>query len=211
MNICGTEDNTNFDIIAANVESTETNQQSIVLKIKAVGRSILLSGDIEGDAAETVAQDSKVRKQLKSNVYQISHHGACDKANKCSWLKAIQPQEAFISHVYNSKGKYGFGHPRCVAISRLLSLGTIATGNLIHPFMCGKKGKLIDGDTCHHNKICAVRFTIGNLKSPATSHECFETTNRPIVLQLFTKKCGRSPSTQPEADARPKKKNRTEY
>ena len=66
MNICRRQD-INFDIIAANVRSPK-NQKSIVLKATAGGRSMLLSGDIEGKAAEAVAKD--VPDQLKSDVYR---------------------------------------------------------------------------------------------------------------------------------------------
>lgn len=125
---------------------------------------MLLSGDIEGDAAETVATNSKVGDRLKSDVYQISHHGACVKANKCSWLEAIKPHEAFVSHGYNA---FKYGHPRSVAILRLLNFGTVTTGNLRdppHPFMCGKEDQLKEGDICHRifstyprkDEICAV-------------------------------------------------------
>lgn len=216
MNICDNQ-NISFDIIAANVGSDhETNQKSIVLKVTAGGRSVLLSGDIEGNAAETVA--SQVRDQLKSHVYQVSHHGACREANKYSWLKEIIPDEAFVSHGYNA---FNWGHPCCVTILRLLSLTTIATGNplkdLIHPFMCGKEGKVIEGETCHHifstyptkDKICAVRFTIG--KSPATYYQCFDHDISKRSLKLLSilpstrgQKRGRSPSTPPVTQ--PKKK-----
>lgn len=137
MNICRRQD-INFDIIAANVRSPK-NQKSIVLKATAGGRSMLLSGDIEGKAAEAVAKD--VPDQLKSDVYQISHHGACDKANKCPWLEAIHLEEAFVSHAYAGQ----HSHPRCVAILKLLKLKSIATGHelspLTHPLIYVRQNK----------------------------------------------------------------------
>ena len=197
MNICGRE-NINFDIIAANVGSPK-NQKSIVLKATAEGiiktkdeyqkvvykrvvcRSVLLAGDIEGDAAETVAK--VVPGRLKSDVYQISHHGACTQANKCEWLKAIQPQEAFVSHAYNGK----YDHPRCDAIENLLSLGTIQNSSALfhfthpHPFTCSKTNpkRVSTGETCYHifgtypteNTICTVRFILGVF--PATHYRCY--------------------------------------
>lgn len=83
-----------------------------------------------------------VAQLLNPDVYQISHHEACTEANQCQWLEAIQPQEAFISHVCNIKEKYG--HPCCDAIETLTHFGEIATKRvdcvlpLIHSHVSGK-------------------------------------------------------------------------
>ena len=82
MYICQSSD-IGFDIIAANV-GRQKNRKSIVLRVTATKsgktRSMLLSGDIEGSAAKTVSKSAQNR--LKSDIYQISHHGASTYANK---------------------------------------------------------------------------------------------------------------------------------
>ena len=113
---------------------------------------MLLSGDIEGSAADTVARDA--HKHLKSDIYQISHHGASTQANKFEWLDAIQPEQAFVSHAYRSQ----YAHPRCKAIRNLISLRSLLTrttfSTTTHPFMCGNrltnKNVCYTGEICHH-------------------------------------------------------------
>ena len=183
MNICQSSD-IGFDIIAANV-GRQKNRKSIVLRVTATKsgktRSMLLSGDIEGSAAKTVAKSAQNR--LKSDIYQISHHGASTYANKFEWLDAIQPEQAFVSHAYHSQ----FGHPRCEAITNLISIGSVLTNTrfatITHPFMCGERLKnkqyvRYDGKICHHifstypasDRICMTEF---QLQSDSTHYHCF--------------------------------------
>ena len=184
MNICGINSDVGFDIIAANV-GKQKNRKSIVLKVTATKsgktRSMLLSGDIEGSSAKTVAKVAQNR--LKSDIYQISHHGASTLANKFEWLDAIQPKQAFVSHAYHSQ----FAHPRCEAIRNLISIGSVLTSTkwftTTHPFMCGDRLKnkqyvRYDGEICHHifstyptsNSVCVIRI---NLQSDTTTSNCY--------------------------------------
>ena len=121
-----------FNILAANNGTVRTsNEQSIVMKMVVGGWSMLLSGDMEGQASLTIA--SQLGAQLQSVVYKMSHHGASSKANMNGWLTPIQPQFAFASSGYN----YGrCNHPTCTTIGRLLNLNTI-TMTTPHQFYCG--------------------------------------------------------------------------
>ena len=78
MNIWDINSNVGFDIIAANVGEKKINRKSIVLQVTATKsgktQSMLSSGDIEGNSAKTIAKVAQNR--LKSDIYQISHHGA---------------------------------------------------------------------------------------------------------------------------------------
>ena len=128
-NFCS-DQNIQFNILATNVGST-ANQQSIVMKIVVGQWSMLLSGDMEGDASVEIA--NQLKGGLQSVVYKMSHHGASTSANMIGWLRPIAPQFAFASSGYN------FGrcrHPRCDTINRLLSLNTI-TMTTPHQFYCG--------------------------------------------------------------------------
>ena len=180
MDICGNK-NIRFDIIAANV-GKQKNRKSIVLRVSAK-KSMLLAGDMEGSAAKTVTKASHNR--LKSDIYQISHHGASTMANKFEWLDAVQPKEAFVSHAYKSK----YGHPRCEAIRNLISIGSLLTNTIYfthtHSFTCAerrrkdKKYVNYDGEICHHiystspanDVICMTRFYLDN---DLTIHHCFK-------------------------------------
>lgn len=182
MDICGRPD-ISFDIIAANVGKSK-NQKSIVLKVIAGARSVLLAGDMEGSAAKAIATTKnaalKMPDRLKSSVFQISHHGAGTEANKMEWLMAIAPQQAFVSHAHIGQ----YNHPRCDAIKRLLSVGSIGTDTLFspltHPFYCAMSdGSLDYGKTCHdifstyptRNDICVIAFKVE--KFPRTIYKCY--------------------------------------
>ena len=173
MDICGSAD-ISFDIIAANVRKEVINEKSIVLKVSAK-KSVLLSGDIEGGAAEAVAAGAP--NSLKSDIFQISHHGASTKANKLEWLHVIQPKQAFVSHAY---GSY-YGHPRCEAIRNLMSIGSVLTDVLMrtHQFMCTERRNVrYSGEICHdifstspaEGMICSTHFS---LELDLTLHQCY--------------------------------------
>lgn len=128
-NFCNNQ-NFRFDILAANVGVT-SNQKSIVMKAIVGQFSMLLPGDIEGNAATNIA--NTLGGQLMSVVYKIAHHGASTQANSPTWLAPIQPRSAFASSAYD------FGncrHPRCVTIQRIESLQTIVQAPA-HDFYCG--------------------------------------------------------------------------
>lgn len=122
-----------FKILAANVvnDHSKKNGLSIVLKVVANRWSMLLPGDIEGEAATDIAKNKNVRQELKSTVYKMAHHGASDKANRKDWLEQLNPKQAFASSAY--KGSYY--HPRCDTIKRLLELDTIIETDP-HLFYC---------------------------------------------------------------------------
>ena len=159
-NFCGNQ-NIQFNILATNVGST-ANQQSIVMKITVAGQwSMLLSGDMEGDASLEIA--NQLDAGLQSIVYKMSHHGASASANMIGWLTPIAPQFAFASSGYN------FGrcrHPRCDTINRLLGLNTI-TMTTPHQFYCGNPG----GNPSIDN---AFRFNMLET-SPNATHICLLT------------------------------------
>ena len=128
--------NFQFNILAANTGTSSTpNQLSPVIKIVASGGwSLLLSGDMEGQASLNIA--NQLGAGLQSLVYKMSHHGASTQANLNNWLMPIAPQYAFASSGYN----YGnCKHPRCDTINRLLALNTITT-KTPHRFYCGNAG-----------------------------------------------------------------------
>ena len=123
--------NYQFNILAANV-GNNPNEKSIVMKVQAPsGWSMLLSGDMEGAAANEIID--QVGAGLQSVVYKMSHHGAT-RANTAQWISQINPQYAFASSGYN------FGicrHPTCDAVTTLLANSSIAMTAAPHHFYCG--------------------------------------------------------------------------
>ena len=132
INFCS-DQTIQFKILAANVGSWENpNEQSIVMKIIVGQWSMLLPGDIEGEASRTIATEAAA--DLKSVVYKVSHHGASSKANLLEWLIPIEPKSSFISSAYGY-----YLHPRCDTIGRLLLMESITEANP-HDFYCGYGG-----------------------------------------------------------------------
>ena len=66
---------------------------------------------MEGPTAKALANNQK--SFLNATHYKMAHHGL---ANEEDWLKAMNPTEVHVSHMYNH-GR--FHHPRCEAFSRL--------------------------------------------------------------------------------------------
>jgi beta-lactamase superfamily II metal-dependent hydrolase len=161
-----------FDILAANVqpsEKPEPNEKSIVMKVTDTrvnvdGKywSMLLPGDIEGEAACIIA--SKLGGHLQSYVYKMAHHGACSKANKLIWLQPIQPRQAFASSGFYFRN---CNHPRCTTINRIKGLDTIKMEQNPHHLYCGTKNQKKDVHTYYHiyetspakNVECVLKYT----------------------------------------------------
>jgi beta-lactamase superfamily II metal-dependent hydrolase len=171
--ICNDEE-IKFDILAANVQPSEKpkpNEKSIVLKLTDTRENIygqywsmLLPGDIEGEAACVIASELKLGGHLQSYVYKMAHHGACSKANRPIWLQPIQPKQAFAS-----SGFY-FGnchHPRCTTINRIKGLHTIKMEQNPHHLYCGTKDQTEYEHTYYHiyetspaeNVECVLKYT----------------------------------------------------
>lgn len=121
-----------FNILAVNV-GTSANEKSIVLRVSTDSFSILLPGDMEGYAAETIATNLTVTGLLQVGVYKMAHHGAINMANQPEWLAPIRPVRAFASSAYN---RGNCRHPRCEAVNNLLNLNTISPAPP-HAFYCG--------------------------------------------------------------------------
>ena len=151
--------NINFDILAANVG--KKNEISIVMKVTVGDWSMLLPGDMEGQAATDIAKG--LGKKLKSVVYKVAHHGASREANKEDWLKEIQPKQAFVSSGYNCN----YCHPRCDTVKRMEVLRTLEKTKS-HDIYCAEEKKgpsptfkvdySLFETTPSSNKICLLHY-----------------------------------------------------
>ena len=128
-----------FNILAANIQGSSSNEKSIVMKATMGSWSILLPGDVEGKAARDIAKE--LGSQLKSAVYKMAEHGDGTEANNLIWLDPIQPQMAFASSAYTSQPGISL-HPQCNTVARLQNLQTVGDAER-HPFHCGN-GEALD-------------------------------------------------------------------
>ncbi len=80
------------------------NDSSCVLRIRAGGHSMLLTGDIERPAEEALL--ALEGDALRSTLLVVPHHGSATSSSP-AFLAAVQPQSAVFSAGYRSQ----FGHP----------------------------------------------------------------------------------------------------
>lgn len=93
----------------------ETNEESITFRVKGLGHSAVLTGDL------TVAGEKKILRSLaflKSDVLKLGHHGSKTSSSR-NFLTAVGPKLALVS----SGRKNRFHHPHKQVVERLDSLG----------------------------------------------------------------------------------------
>ena len=73
---------------AADYASELNNNNSLVLRAEAAGRSVLLNGDIQNEAIELLLEQPV---QLKADVTDLAHHGSFV-ALSPDWLEAVGPE-----------------------------------------------------------------------------------------------------------------------
>ncbi len=96
--------------------NSDTNNSSIVLKIKYKDVSFLFPGDLESRGEIYCAK--KYGHQLESNILQVCHHGSFT-SSSIPFLKQVMPEVAVIPVGRNNP----FGHPRPVALNNLKNVG----------------------------------------------------------------------------------------
>jgi len=81
---------------------SDPNNNSLVLKLNYLGQSVLLTGDMEQEEMEEIAETGV---DLENNIFKEPHHGSRFSLDR-PWLDGIHPQAVWIS-----VGKNTFGHP----------------------------------------------------------------------------------------------------
>ncbi|SPF34645.1 DNA internalization-related competence protein ComEC/Rec2 [Candidatus Desulfosporosinus infrequens] len=81
---------------------SDPNNNSLVLKLNYLGQSVLLTGDMEQEEMEEIAETGV---DLENDLFKEPHHGSQFSLVR-PWLDAIHPQAVWIS-----VGKNTFGHP----------------------------------------------------------------------------------------------------
>jgi len=85
------------------VQSDDTNDASIVIKLTYGSTSFLLTGDAEFPENKAILDHGF---DVRSNVLKLGHHGSRTSTNE-DWLKRVQPQLGIISAGKDNS----FGHP----------------------------------------------------------------------------------------------------
>jgi competence protein ComEC len=92
------------------LEAPSRNNDSMVLRIDYVNRSIVMTGDIEREAEEVILNSGV---PLQSDVVKVPHHGS-KTSSTAGFVHATQPCLAVISVGLHSM----FGHPRPEVVER---------------------------------------------------------------------------------------------
>lgn len=91
------------------------NEASVVLQLTAYGKSVLFTGDIEGDGESRVAQSGLP----DVDVLKVAHHGS-NTSTSDAFLAAMRPKTAVISVGANNR----YGHPSAEVLQRLKKSGS---------------------------------------------------------------------------------------
>jgi len=89
----------------------EKNNNSLVVKVEKTTLSVLFTGDIEGDAEESLL---RLGRYLRSRVLKIPHHGSSTSSTE-RFLRAVSPEMVVVS--VGSDNPYG--HPHRDVLERL--------------------------------------------------------------------------------------------
>ena len=81
---------------------SDPNNNSLVLKLNYLGQSVLLTGDMEQEEMEELAETGV---NLENNIFKEPHHGSQFSLDR-PWLDGIHPQAVWVS-----VGKNTYGHP----------------------------------------------------------------------------------------------------
>lgn len=124
-------------ILAPLDDYSNTNDQSIVLRVTYGAVSMMFTGDAEGNLEGKSEKDMLAAyspAELQCDFYKVGHHGS-DTSNSAAFLQAVRPKLAAISCGEGNK----YGHPIASVIDMLDALGvttyrTDLAGDLV--FLC---------------------------------------------------------------------------
>jgi competence protein ComEC len=93
------------------------NDRSCVLRIEAAGRSVLLTGDIEGAAERELL--GRAPELLSADALLVPHHGSLTSSTP-DFVKRVAPRIAVFTVGYRNR----FGHPREEVLARYREAGS---------------------------------------------------------------------------------------
>ena len=124
-------------VLAPLDEYSNTNDQSIVLRLTYGGVSMMLTGDAEGNLEGESEKDMLAHyrpSELQADFYKAGHHGS-DTSSNPAFLDAVRPSLVAISCGRDNK----YGHPNASTLEALERIGatvyrTDELGDLV--FVC---------------------------------------------------------------------------
>jgi competence protein ComEC len=103
------------------VQSDDTNDASIVIKLTYGSTSFLLTGDAEMPENKAILDHGF---DVRSTVLKLGHHGSHTSTNE-DWLQHVQPQLGVISA--GKDNSFGHPHPEVIAALKKLNIPYIRT------------------------------------------------------------------------------------
>ncbi len=127
----------NVTILGPRKITSDSNNNSIVLRIEYGQTSFLFTGDAETDEEKSILESGQT---IQSTVLKVAHHGS-DHSTGYVFLKEVSPQYAVIS--VGSGNRYG--HPTENLLSRLRDANvTTYRTDLQGDITCISDGKTVD-------------------------------------------------------------------
>lgn len=119
--------------------SSDTNNNSIVVKITYGNTSFIFMGDAEEEEESSILA---ARKDLACDVIKIGHHGSSSSTSN-ALLQKVNPKYAVIS-----VGKNSYGHPTANTLNKLIKSDiTIYRTDLQGDIICTSDGKNVSFST----------------------------------------------------------------
>lgn len=99
-----------------NLDDTQDNNHSIVLRYESEGYTALLTGDIERRAEKALMQSGA---DIRCDILKVAHHGSNSSSSQ-DFLNRAQPRIAIIGVGAGND----YGHPKADVLRRLDDIGT---------------------------------------------------------------------------------------
>ncbi len=159
-------------VYAPREDYTDSNNQSIVLRVVYGETSFLFTGDAETDSESSMCEAGLA---LKSTVLKVGHHGS-DTSTSIRFLREIMPTYAVISCGKDNK----YGHPTEQTLSRLNQAGvTVYRTDLQGDVICTSDGKNVTFKTAKNSNATITPSTDTSAETAVTEY--------PYVGNLNTK------------------------
>ncbi len=100
----------------SDIDSSNINEYSIVLKVEYGNNRFIFTGDAEAVNEKTILNQFS-KNELKCDILKIGHHGSST-SNTKNWLKTLSPKYAYIPCGADNK----YGHPHDETVKALNSL-----------------------------------------------------------------------------------------
>jgi competence protein ComEC len=130
------------------------NTLSCVLRVKAQGGSVLLTGDIEAAQEKALIASAPVgpdgASRLRADVLLVPHHGS-NTSSTAEFLAAVAPRWAWVQAGYRNR----YGHPTVAVMARYQAQGT----KVLESVRCGAgRWRSAQADQVHCERMAHARY-----------------------------------------------------